>query len=175
MTRDQAWRHYFTTRDPEPLVKAYWSSVANISWQYSYRQEKDDMFQVGMIGLLNALDRLDVRRVKSLDAWVYLNVRSAMRNARMFPATESFDELDELNLFSTRSLIRELDVKHALTASSVEEAREWLVGYEPATVSSAQVTDRYGRSKISIRDAARSLGISRRQAYKLLDKVPASW
>lgn len=44
-------------------------------------KDHEDMIQIGYMGLLKAIDRLDISRVKSVDAWVYLNVRGAMLNA----------------------------------------------------------------------------------------------
>lgn len=90
MDRKQAWSHYFETGDRTPLVEAYWKSIEYIAWR-DYPYNCEDMFQVGMIGLLKAIRRLDRDRVKSLDAWVFLNVRSVMRNERKFPSTESLD------------------------------------------------------------------------------------
>lgn len=81
MEREQAWTHYFNTGDREPLVKAYWHSIEQIAW-YHYRDHKEDYLQIGMMGLLKAIDRIDVQRVKSKDAWVWLNVKGMMFNKK---------------------------------------------------------------------------------------------
>lgn len=79
MTREQAWTHYFNTGDREPLVKAYWDSISYLAWATN-PQQKEDYFQVGMMGLLKAIDKIDPNRVKSKDAWVWLNVKGMMYN-----------------------------------------------------------------------------------------------
>ena len=91
MNRKQAWTHYFETGDRAPLIKAYWDSIDYIAWA-RFPKQREDMFQWGMIGLLKAIDKIDIERVKSVDAWVYLNVRGSMLNARQFKTTVSLDD-----------------------------------------------------------------------------------
>src|SRR6188472_1821937 len=91
MNRAQAWTHYFDTGDREPLVLAYWNSIQYIAWS-KYRNQKEDMFQWGMIGLLKAIRTVDPKRVRSLDAWVWLNVKGMMDN--YFKPTPDHDWLD---------------------------------------------------------------------------------
>jgi len=79
MDREKAWKHYFQTGDKEPLVRAYWDSISYLAWA-KYPNQKEDMFQVGMLGLLKAIERIDPKRVKSKDAWVWLNVKGMMYN-----------------------------------------------------------------------------------------------
>ena len=94
MNRQQSWQEYFQTGNKEPLIKAYWDSIQYIAWE-KFPKEQEDMFQWGMIGFLKALRRLDRTRVKSLDAWVFLNVRSVMLNAYKRDNTE-FILIDEV-------------------------------------------------------------------------------
>ena len=94
MTNDQAWTHYFTTGDREPLVLAYWNSVRYLAGVL-FPRYKEDMFQVGMIGLLKAIDKIDPGRVKSKDAWVWLNVKGMMLNAPKVKPTLAIDEWTE--------------------------------------------------------------------------------
>lgn len=107
MTRDEAWSHYFETGDREPLIKAYWDSINYIAWS-RYPQQQEDMFQLGMIGLLTAIEKIDRSRVKSLDAWVWLNVKGKMFNAPKVQPTieindwsDSFEEEYEDLRFNT--------------------------------------------------------------------------
>lgn len=73
------------------MIRAYWDSIEYIA-RYRYPSQWEDMFQVGLMGLMKALKRLDRDRVKSLDAWVFLNVRGMMFNVRQFPETLSLNE-----------------------------------------------------------------------------------
>lgn len=97
MDRKKAWSHYFTTGDETPLIKAYMVSIRVIALDFP--QEHEDMIQIGLMGLMKALRRLDRNRVKSLDAWVFLNVRSMMRNARKFKPCGSIEALEDLASF----------------------------------------------------------------------------
>lgn len=87
MDRERAWTHYFETGDREPLIKAYEDSIKYLAWT-KYPSQKEDMVQVGMMGLLKAIDRIDVNRVKSKDAWVWLNVKGMMYNVTQSKPTE---------------------------------------------------------------------------------------
>lgn len=84
--RQQAWNHYFQTGDREPIIKAYWKSISYIA-HARYPAYEEDMFQVGLMGLLKAISRIDVNRVKSIDAWVWLNVRGEMFNVKLAKPT----------------------------------------------------------------------------------------
>ena len=94
VNRQRAWEHYFQTSDREPLIKAYWDSVSYMAWEKNKTDEhrKEDAFQWGMIGLLKAIRTIDPKRVKSKDAWVWLNVRGMMNNAKRFPQHESLED-----------------------------------------------------------------------------------
>lgn len=172
MTKQRAWTHYFTTGDREPLIRAYWKSINVIAWDLFPRQQ-EDMVQVGMIGLLNALDKLDVDRVKSLDAWVHLNARGEMLKARRFKPTFNID-FEEQQIDPT-DIDERVDLKIALEQGSLDSARDYLEGYQPqATKPETEIT-RYRSGDISMRELSRVLGVSRRQTYKILDTLPATW
>jgi RNA polymerase sigma factor (sigma-70 family) len=188
MNRAQAWDHYFATGDREPIVKAYWKSIEYIAWS-RYRNQKEDMFQWGMIGLLKAIRTVDVTKVKSLDAWVWLNVRGMMNNYfRPQPMHSSLDEqvtetltLSEV-LGQDENFVLQIDVRDALKrAKDVNDARKILTdgGYTPSVRKSeahkeSQIA-RFRAGLISLRGLARELGISKRQAYKLTGGLPATW
>lgn len=171
MDREQAWTHYFQTRDREPLIKAYWDSIAYIAWSYS-PDEKDDMTQVGLIGLLKAIDKIDVKRVKSKDSWVYLKVRSEILKARKtkeeLPLHEGIEEPFDLDTL--------IDLRAALKAGSLDKAQELLSNYKPTVVTDREaVLRRFRNGELSRRGVERELGISARQAYKLIGTLPKSW
>jgi len=92
--RHRAWQVYFETGDREPLCRAYEKSIQYIAYD-RFRDQYEDMTQVGMMGLLKAIERLDLSRVKSLDAWVFLNVRGMMLNVTRPKPTESLDFMIE--------------------------------------------------------------------------------
>ncbi len=130
MERKPAWNHYFTTGDRTPLVKAYWKSIEGISF-HRYPKQQEDMFQFGMMGLLKAIDKVDRERVKSLDAWVFLNVRGMMFNARQFKPTVSLDaKIDEyedeptafLDLLEAEDSMDDLEVADYLKSLPRREA-----------------------------------------------------
>jgi RNA polymerase sigma factor (sigma-70 family) len=93
--RQRAWQTYFNTGDKDPLVRAYQKSIEYMVWDMFNGDE--DMVQVGLMGLLKAIDRLDISRVKSVDAWVFLNVRGTMLNARKFKKHVSLDNFYDAN------------------------------------------------------------------------------
>lgn len=49
--------------------------------------------QLGLMGVVKAIKNVDRDRVKSLDAWVYLNAKGMMFNARQFPDCASLNEI----------------------------------------------------------------------------------
>lgn len=87
MTREAAWTHYFNTGDREPLVKAYQDSISGMA-RAMYPRYWEDYSQVGLMGLLKAIDRIDPKRVKSKDAWVWMNVRGAMYDFAQYKGKE---------------------------------------------------------------------------------------
>jgi RNA polymerase sigma factor (sigma-70 family) len=182
MTRAQAWTHYFQTGDREPLVKAYWDSISYLA-HAKYPRHKEDYFQIGMMGLLKAIDRIDPKRVKSKDAWVWLNVKGMMYNARNWRQDLSLDHeiLPDLPLWEHLSALGEdldmqIDVRDALGESkSIEEAQERLADRPMVKTSNESYVHQYHEGKLSLRALAAELGISRRQACKLVDKLPTSW
>ena len=172
MTKQRAWSHYFTTGDREPLIRAYEKSINVIAWDLFPRQQ-EDMVQIGMIGLLKALDRLDVKRVKSLDAWIYLNARGEMLKSRRFKPT--FNIEFEAPQIDPNDLDQQIDVRIALQKGSLDKARDYLEGYKPQSTNSEAEITRYKSGEISMRELSRVLGLSRRQTYKILDTLPATW
>jgi RNA polymerase sigma factor (sigma-70 family) len=132
MTKQRAWSHYFTTGDREPLIRAYWKSINVIAWDLFPRQQ-EDMVQVGMIGLLRALDKLDVDRVKSLDAWIYLNARGEMLKARRFKPTWNIDFIEPQ--VDPTDIDEQVDLTIALEQGSLDSARDYLEGYQPRLLS----------------------------------------
>ncbi len=137
---------------------------------------------MGLMGLLNAAKNVKIEKMKSLDAWVFMNVRGDMRNMRRFRQNDSLDLFrdappgayvdardDEDNL------IRHIDLKIALERGSIEAARAYLEGYEPMRDDPQRSIERYHRGEIGITALSRELGISKRQTYKLLGTLPASW
>jgi len=171
--REKAWQEYFRSGDTEPLIKAYWDSIQYMAWDFNERNQ-DDLFQVGLLGLIKAAKTVDVKRVRSLDAWVFLNVRGAMRNLRRFKQDYSLDILYDITT-DEDSLERRIDLKIALETRSIEKARGYLQGYEPMRGNPDDSIERYHRGKISLRALSDELGISKRQTYKLLGKLPDSW
>lgn len=177
MSREQAWNHYFNTGDREPLVKAYWDSISYLAWA-NFPYARDDYFQVGMLGLLKAIDRIDPKRVKSKDAWVWLNVKGMMKNVVQPTPTVSLNELmsekseyiDQLE--DKADFIARIDL---LDAAATDDPAAYLDNYRSQTIDHKTVLERYNRGELSLRALGNELGISRRAAYKLVGQLPASW
>src|SRR5258707_3209852 len=59
----------------EQLIEQYMSLVRSLARRYSYRGEQfDDLVQIGAIGLINAIDRLDIDRVVQLTTYATPNI-----------------------------------------------------------------------------------------------------
>ena len=176
--REEAWISYFQSGNKELLIRAYSDSIKYMASQFY--GEDDDLIQVGYMGLLKAIDKIDVNRVKSKDAWVFLNVRGAMINLRRFPKIPHLEDKisDELTLGDTLKAEEDWDIRIDLErALASDNPKENLVGYEPLVMKNHEekVISNYKNGKISLSEVSRRLGISRRQAYKLTDTIPESW
>ncbi len=168
------------------MVFSYMSSIGYIAWE-RYREDQEDMFQWGMIGVLKGIRTIDIKRVKSPDAWIFLNARSMMANHK--PKRENLESLDAELPDSGFTLADTLGKEHdynttidllaALKNSgSLSEVREKLEhsGYYPSVrKNNTFYLKLYKENKLSLRQLAAEMGVSRRQAYKLTGELPLSW
>ena len=68
-------------RARERLVAKYTPLVRRVSNRYSgSRESREDLFQVGIVGLLSAIDKFDARRGTSFTALAFPEVRGAILN-----------------------------------------------------------------------------------------------
>lgn len=191
MTRDKAWSNYFETGEIDPLIRAYWDSVQYIAWSKNLVsiERQEDMFQWGMIGLIKGIKSIDPSRTKSKDAWIWMNVKGMMFNhyksALDIDARSLDEELKDDLLLSDLIADQEIDLDMRMdllqilkTSANSEEAKEKLIawGYYPSiNRNKDHYLKQYHDGNLSLNGLARELGVSKRQAYKLIDKLPASW
>ena len=165
VNREESWSHYFLTGDMEPLLLAYRDGVHRIVCGW-YTRNREDMMQWGMMGVIKAARAIDPKRVKSKDAWVWLNVKGMLLNnakKHLYIDADSLHEeiAEDLTLADTIGVEYDLDAK-------IDIERGNLHGYAPSVVSEKKIINQYENGKLSIRGVSRELGISRRKACKLV-------
>jgi len=164
MDREKAWTHYFKTGDREPLVKAYWNSVRYIAWS-RFPDQEEDMFQVGMIGLLKGIDRIDPKRVKSKDAWIFLNVRGMILNITQPKKTESLNEM----LNEDTEFLEMLPAKEEDTDFEVDDILSCLPPREARIIKLVHV-EQYKRTEVAKMFGVSSMRIGQLEK-RALDKL----
>jgi RNA polymerase sigma factor (sigma-70 family) len=96
--KERAWSNYLRNRSEKTLselLSAYAETIKSIAFgNWGWSKDQDDLQQVGKVAVWQAAKSLDLKKVKSADAFVSLVIRRKMSNymALMQHRTKPLDE-----------------------------------------------------------------------------------
>lgn len=182
--RLKAWSRFLsdkTERRQVELVEMYRPMIEWMAWNdYNWRTDLEDIAECGMLGVLEATEKIDVKKVKSVDAYVAMVARSRMMNYIQKRWNEEPMEHTTITLLMEKALWQNLDIDLQVDLGmalretvELPELSERLSDYKPLVMENTEDTTirRFKNGEISIREVSRILGVSRRQACKLLGRV----
>lgn len=98
VNKEKAWNNYLQNRSDKnfsELLSAYAETIKSIAFgNWGWSKDQDDLLQVGKLAVWQAAKSLNIKRVKSVDAFVSLCIRRKMSNymALMQHRTDPLDE-----------------------------------------------------------------------------------
>lgn len=127
--RLRAWSSYLENRTPknlENLLRVYEPMVGYIAYErhrpYPH-VDVDDVKQIGMIALAEAIERMKTQKVRSIDAWLSLVIRGRIDNYLRLSQNRYCAPLDEEMEVTAVDNLSRIEIRGAVKALNPHERK----------------------------------------------------